>query len=201
MTEKEEIVMKGYDRIAEVYQAIRHNFDNTMELGEFVSLLPKNAKVLDIGCGAGFPVTKFLVESGCDVTGVDISEGMLKLAKRNVPRAKFIRGDMTRLDFKSNSFDGLTAFYSIIHVPRERHLSLFQSFHRTLKPNGIILVCMGSDEWEGTDEYYGVEMFWSHHSPEKSLQIVKDVGFQIMFDKHLIIGREKQYWILAKNKK
>ena len=201
MTENEEIVMKGYDRIAEVYQAIRHNFDNTMELEEFVKLLPKNANVLDMGCGAGFPVTKFLVESGYGVTGVDISESMLKLAKRNVSKAKFIKGDMTRLDFKNNSFDGLTAIYSIIHVPRDKHLSLFQSFHRILKPNGVMLISMGPDRWEGTDEYFGVKMFWSHYSSEKALQLVKDAGFQIISDKHLVRGGERHYWILARNQK
>jgi len=201
VTEKEEIVRKGYDKIAEKYQADRHVFDNIKELEDLESLLPKNAKVLDVGCGAGVPVTKFLVDSGFDVTGVDFSESMLKLAGKNVPKAKFIKKDMTKLDFRDNSFDGLTAFYSIIHVPKEKHSSLFQSFHRILKPNGSMLVCMGPDEWDATEEYYGSRMFWSHYSPEKSLQLVKDAGFQILFEKHLVKGREKHYWILARNKK
>jgi ubiquinone/menaquinone biosynthesis C-methylase UbiE len=51
--------------------------------------------------------------------GIDLSENMLRLAKRNMPQTTFIRKDMTKLDFADNSFDGLTAFYSIIHVPRE----------------------------------------------------------------------------------
>ncbi|TET62655.1 class I SAM-dependent methyltransferase [Candidatus Bathyarchaeota archaeon] len=201
MTEKEEIVRKGYDKIAEKYQADRHLFNNIKELEELESLLPKNAKVLDVGCGAGVPVTKFLVDSGFDVIGVDFSENMLRFARKNVPKAKFIKKDMTKLDFRDNSFDGLTAFYSIIHVPREKHSSLFQSFHRILKPEGVILICVGPDEWEATEEYYGSRMFWSHYSPEKSLQLVKDAGFQILFEKHLVKGREKHYWILARNKK
>lgn len=201
MDEKEEVVRKGYDKIAKKYQADRHIFDNRKELEEFASLLPKDAKVLDVGCGAGVPVTEFLVECGFDVTGVDFSEGMLKFAGRNVPKARFIKKDMTELDFESNSFDGLTAFYSVIHVPREKHFLLFHSFHRILKPNGLMLICMGPDEWEATAEYYGTIMFWSHYSPEKSLQLVKDAGFQIIFSRHNIIGEEKHYWILARNKK
>ncbi len=197
--EKEETVMKGYDTIAEVYQALRHNFDNTMELGEIVSRLSKNANVLDIGCGAGIPITKFLVESGYDVTGVDISESMLKLARKNVPKAQFTRQEMTRLGFKNNSFDGLTAAYSIIHVPRERHPSLFQGFHRALKPNGIMLINVGSDAWEGSDQYYGVEMFWSHYEPDNSLEMIRDAGFEVLFGRHVVTGRETHYWILAKN--
>lgn len=201
MTKKEEIVKKGYNKIAQDYQTNRRVFDNRKELEEFVNLLPKNAKVLDVGCGAGVPITKFLVESGFDVTGVDFSESMLKLARRNVPEARFIKKDMTKLDFKSNSFDGLTACYSIIHVPREKHFSLFQSLHRIIKPNGVMLISIGPDDWEGTDEYYGARMFWSHYSPEKSLQIIKDAGFKIVFGKQIVSGGEKHYWVLAKNEK
>ena len=216
MTEKEEIVRKGYDKIAKEYQANRHTFDNVAsrqsfpikhhrtlrkEWEEFANLLPKGAKVLDVGCGAGSSRTEFLIVSGFDVTGVDISESMLKIARKNVPKAKFIKKDMTKMDFEENSFYGLTAMYSIIHVPREKHFSLFQSFHRILKPNGVMLISTSPDEFEGITEYYGVKMFWSQYDSEKFLQIVKDAGFQIIFDKRLIISGEKQYWILARNKK
>jgi ubiquinone/menaquinone biosynthesis C-methylase UbiE len=199
--EKGETVRKAYDRIAEKYHAIRQAFDSKSELGEFTSLLPKNAKVLDVGCGDGVPVAQFLAECGFDVTGIDFSKNMLKLARKNVPKAKFVLKDMTKLDFETGSFDGLTAFYSIIHVPREKHFLMFQSFHRILKPKGIMLICLGPDEWEATDKYYGTEMFWSHYDPKKALQLVKKAGFEIISDNTLIRGGEKHYWILAKNKK
>ncbi len=64
-----------------------------------------------------------------------------------------------------------------------------------------MLICLGPDEWEATDEYYGTEMFWSQYNPEKSLQLVKDAGFQIIFDSILVRGEEKHYWIIARNKK
>ena len=64
-----------------------------------------------------------------------------------------------------------------------------------------MLICLGPDEWEATDEYYGTEMFWSHHSPKKSLQLVKKAGFEIVSDNILVRGGEKHYWIMARNKK
>ena len=201
MTEKEEIVRKGYDEIAKEYQADRHIFDNKRELEEFVSLLPRNAKVLDVGCGAGVPFAKFLVESGFDVIGIDFSGSMLKLARRNVSEAIFVKQDMTKLGFLNNSFDGITASYSIIHVPREQHSSLFQSFHRILKPKGMMLISIGTDEWEGTDDYYGAEMFWSHYNPEKSSQAIENAGFHIIWGKYVESGGERHYWILTRKKK
>ncbi len=201
MTEKGNLVKKGYDKIAEEYQADRHIFDHTKELVKFASLLPKDARVIDVGCGAGVPVAKFLVESGFEVVGIDFSQKMLGLARKNVPQATFIRKDMTRLDFADNSFDGLTAFYSIIHVPREKHSQLFRDFARILKPNGIMLAMMGSDEWEATEVYHGIRMFWSQYAPQESLQLVKDAGFEVIFDGILERGNERHYLIMARNKK
>jgi len=201
LTDKESVVREGYDRIAEEYHASRSKFDHRKELKEFVTLLPKNARVLDVGCGAGVPIAEFLVESGFDVIGIDFSENMLKLARKNVPRAAFMKKDMNELDFPADSFDGLTAFYSIIHVPREKHSQLLESFHRILKPEGIMLICMGPDEWEATGEYLETTMFWSQYSPEKSLRLVKSAGFQIIYDQILVRGGEKHYWIMARNKK
>jgi hypothetical protein len=64
-----------------------------------------------------------------------------------------------------------------------------------------MLINMGHSEWEATEEYYGVNMFWSNYSPEKSLQIIENAGFQTIWDKIIESGGEKPYWILAKNKK
>ncbi len=200
MNEKEELVRKGYNLIAGEYHANRDIFDNKKELEAFIGLLPRSADVLDLGCGAGIPVTKLLIDYGFNVIGIDFSENMLTLAIKNVPEARFIKKNMTDITFNDNSFDGLTACYSIIHVPREKHVSLFQMFHRILRPNGVLLISMGSNGWEGTEEFHGTEMFWSHYRPEITLQIVTDAGFEILFDK-IVDSGEKHYWILAKNKK
>ena len=201
MTEKKVIVKNGYDKIAREYQAKRHIFDNVRVLREFSNHLPKNARVLDAGCGAGVPCARFLVQAGFEVVGVDFSTSMLRMARKSVPEAILIKEDMTRPSFRDNTFDGLIAFYSIIHVPREMHASLYQSFHRILKPDGVMLICIGSDEWEREDEYFGARMFWSEYSLDEAVQMVKSAGFQIVSGKHLIIGGEKHYWITARNQR
>lgn len=201
MTGKREIVKKGYDEIAREYQANRHIFDNDEVLKEFSNYLPRNARILDAGCGAGVPCTRFLVQAGFEVVGVDFSMSMLRMAKESVSEVNFIKEDMTRPSFRDNTFDGLIALYSIMHVPREMHASLYQSFHRILKPDGAMLICIGSNEWEGEDEYFGARMFWSEYNLDEAIQMVKNAGFQIISGKHLIIGEEKHYWITARNQK
>lgn len=199
MTEKKEIVKKGYDAIAREYQAYRDTFDNLEVLQEYADYLPKNARILDAGCGVGVPFARLLVRGGFEVVGVDFSSSMLKIARKNVPEVILIKEDLTELSFRENSFDGLVALYSIIHVPREMHASLYQSFHRILKPDGVMLICLGSDDWEGEDDYFGAKMFWSEYTLDEAIQMVKNAGFQIILGKHLIIGEEKHYWITARN--
>jgi ubiquinone/menaquinone biosynthesis C-methylase UbiE len=201
LTDKEELVRTGYDRMAGTYQDTRHLFDNKHELEAFIALLPRDATVVDLGCGAGVPVTKLLVDSGFIVTGVDFSESMLTLATKNVPEAHFIKQNMTDLAFKDNAFNGLTACYSIIHVPREKHATLFHTFHRVLKPNGILLISMGSTGWEGTEDLHGTKMFWSHYDPKKTVQILTDAGFQILWDKHVVDAEETHDWIFEESKR
>jgi ubiquinone/menaquinone biosynthesis C-methylase UbiE len=198
---KEKIVEEGYNKIARQYHSERHQFESIIELKKLTQLLDPGAEVLDVGCGAGVPVTKFLVDEGFSVTGIDISDGMLKLAKKHVPKCKFLKADMSEMDFPENSFDGIVSFYAVIHLPREKHADLFKNFYKFLKPGGVMLIGLGSDEWEETAEYFGAKMFWSFYDPEKELELIKNAGFKILLDEIIERGGEKHYWVLAKSKK
>lgn len=200
--DKKKFVQEGYNRIARRYHDDRDRFKDKGQLDEFTSLLPENARILDVGCGTGVPITRFLVDSGHKVVGIDFSEGMLALAREHVPEAEFYQKDITELDFDENSFDALTAGYCIFHVPREEHAGIFRKFHDILKTGGLMLVSMGSTEWEGTeDDFHGGDMFWSHYGPTRSLEIIKEAGFSIIFDRFVEACGEKHYWILAGNRK
>ncbi len=130
MNDKEELVRKGYDTLSEKFQKNRTSFDIGKEFEAFRTLLPKNAKVLDLGCGTGVSRTKFLVDSGFNVTGIDFSEKMLKYARKNVPEATFIQQDMTTIDFQENTFDGLiAATQSSMYPERNTPYSLKQFIH------------------------------------------------------------------------
>jgi len=194
--ENEKIVRRGYNKIASKYNDIRNRFTNNIELEYFVKLLPEEARILDAGCGAGVPVAKFLVERGFSVTGIDISTKMLEIARKQVPEAKFIEGDMTKFSWPDESFHGIVSLYAIIHVPREKHEQVFQNFYRLLRPNGILFLCTGARA-----HLEGVKMFWSHPSPEKSLSWLRNAGFEIIRDEILVRGGEKQYWIFARKKR
>jgi len=125
---EKEMVMKGYNTIANDYYTHRDLNKFNSELDEFTNLVPKGGKVLDVGCGAGIPTAKYLVNKGLKLTGIDISETMLKMARKNVPDAEFIQKDMTQLDFDDNTFDGIISVYALFHVPKQEHKKICKIF-------------------------------------------------------------------------
>jgi len=201
MSQVTKIVEEGYNKIAQSYYNHRDLEKFNGELESFSLLVPENAKVLDVGCGAGIPTAKFLVDKGLDVTGIDISETMIKLARENVPDGKFLKMDINNLVFPEETFDGIISVYTLFHIPKENHFNIFQNFYKLLKPEGVIMINTGISESESFSRFFGVKMFWSNYSPDKTLDLVKDAGFSILFDGILVRGGEYQYWIFGKKEK
>jgi ubiquinone/menaquinone biosynthesis C-methylase UbiE len=193
-----EIVESGYDNIARTYHEQRDKFKSNELLTALSSLLPPGGDVLDVGCGAGIPVARILVDAGFRVTGVDVSSSMLQLARSHVPKARFLRMDMRRLQFDAGCFDAICAFYSLFHVPREKHLQVLIKFHRLLRQDGVLIFSSGKSAWEGTEEFHGTRMFWSHPDREVTRQWVIDAGFSVMMSEVREYGGEEHYWVVAR---
>ena len=107
------LVESGYDRMAEQYLATKDAEDpaTLTELEKLSETLSHGAAILDLGCGAGVPATRWLARRFA-VTGVDISERQLALAQRNVPEATLIQADMTKLNFAPQTFNSVVSFYA-----------------------------------------------------------------------------------------
>jgi len=192
------LVKTGYNQCAKNYADNRDLFKNQKYLEGLAEKLPLKAKVLDIGCGSGVPVDKYLSIKGFQITGIDISEEMVKLAKENLPHGNFLVKDMAEIDFPESSFDAIVSFYAIFHIPREEHLPLLNKLHTLLKTDGYLLITMGSSDWEGTeDDFHGAKMFWSHYDKDKNVELVKQAGFKIIYDTVDTSGGEKHLVIFA----
>lgn len=177
------IVEAGYDAIADTFgEWSRRVVDPGRDrlLADIRSRLAPGSTVLDLGCGSGVPATVALAEA-FQVTGVDISEPQLERARRNVPSATFIHGDMATVEFAAASFDAVTAFHSLSHLPREEHAALLARIWRWLRPAGLLLVTMsarGTADWTG--EWLGTEMFFSGFDAAENRRLVQAAGFELL---------------------
>ena len=180
---QQELVRAGYNVIAEDYLAWiqQRPTAHHVKLQQILEHLDASSKVLELGCGAGLPVTKALTQHVAEVVANDYSEEQIALAKANAPLAKFIHGDMTQLDFPSERFDAVVAFYSFFHVPREQHKALIENVSDWLRKDGLLLFTYSSHAEEGIYPLFlGTKMYFSSFGTEQILNIVKSCGFTIV---------------------
>ncbi len=195
------IVEQGYDQIAECYLASKDADDptTTAALERLTAGLSPGAAVLDLGCGAGEPVTRRLAERFA-VTGVDLSAQQIALARQQVPGATFRQADMTLLDFPPGSFAAAVSFYAIIHVPRTEQPLLLARLAQWLQPGGRFLATWAVSDWEGSDpnwEGWGAPMWWSHYDGDTNLALLQAAGFTIDWVEHITQRGETWLWALA----
>jgi ubiquinone/menaquinone biosynthesis C-methylase UbiE len=179
-----QIVARGFNSITQNYLKLVESMGPVVRdkyLRVLIDRLPAGARILELGCGAGVPMTQRLA-SHFKVVGVDISEEQLVLATRNVPEASFILADMTWLNFTDAAFDAVVAFYSITHVPRNEHFHLLTNIYRMLSPNGLLVATMGAGDLPDTVEpdWLGAPMFFSHFDGNTNVALISAVGFEIV---------------------
>lgn len=197
-----EIVESGYDAIADRYaETVRAGRGPETYFRSFLArvleLIPEGSTVLDLGCGAGLVTADLTTRAR--VMGVDISAGQLELARRNAPAARFVRADMVDLAFAPGSFDAVVAFWTLIHVPREVHASLFARVHGWLKPGGVFAGTLGSGDnpAEHVSDFYGAPMYWSHFAGDTNRGLLRDAGFDLIQADEIEDEGETPLWVIA----
>lgn len=176
-----EIVKARYDTVADRYLAHRpRNTADIRLLDRLIESAPKDATLLDAGCGAGVPVTEILAQR-FEVTGVDFSKEQILRAQRLVPRARFLCADLRAVEFPKDTFDALCSYYAIIHIPRMDHAALLKRLAHFLRPGGVALLCLGAGDLpsDSVPDYLGAPMYWSHFDASTNEQLVKQSGLRV----------------------
>lgn len=193
------IVRDGYNAVAKAYTKSRGALHSTTYLEKMVARLRPKSLILDVGCGAGIPVDKWLVERKFRVIGIDVSESQIALAREYVPEAHFKVIDMMTLAPHDYEVQGIVCLYALFHTPRETHAATLAKFYSYLDKDGILLITMGAFDWEGEKKnFHGAPMAWSQFDPATNSKLVADAGFQILIDTTDTSGDEQHQIILAK---
>jgi SAM-dependent methyltransferase len=135
----------NYDRVAENYtRQFRNEMDKKPFDRKMLEWLAEKVDglgiICDMGCGPG-QIAGYLHHCGVNVCGIDLSEEMVRQAKKLNPHIPFQQGDMFNLaDVANNSYGGIAAFYAIVNLPRSSVVTALQELRRVLRPNGVLLL-------------------------------------------------------------
>ncbi len=180
-----EITRESYEQMAPTYAQISANMSETLLAfaQKFLGALEPNAEILDVGCGPGRDIAWF-ENHNINVTGVDFSSSMLKLAREKVHGA-LLQADMRNMPFEVHSLDGIWCSASLLHLPKTDSPAALLEFKRVLKPVGILFLSVQEGEGEHleTREIYGENRrFFARYTTPEMTAMLEVAGFQILED-------------------
>ena len=127
-------------------------------LGRFLAAIPATGEVLDLDCGSGEPISRYLIEQKRKVTGVDAAPGLIALCRARFPEQDWVVADMRGLDL-GRRFDGLIAWHSSFRLSRPDQRALFKVFARHLKPGGVLMFTSGDEDGERIGNWRGEPLY------------------------------------------
>ena len=173
-----------HKRTIQIYEKHAHGWDRHRPrvfferawLDKFIKLLPSKGRILDIGCGAGEPIAKYLIECEFELTGIDASAEMLKMAKSRFPTATWIKMDMRELNL-AETFNGIVSWDGFFHLNQEEQRRVLRLFADHLNADGCLLLTIGHELGEVTGIVEGEEVYHSSLAPDEYREILYSIGF------------------------
>lgn len=187
-----------YDGVWQAYLKQREGLKSDKFVRKLVKRLPVGATVLDLGCGAGWPVDDILLDAGYRVIGLDLSPRMIAQAKINCPGGVYQVQDILNLKPNEYQVEAVVSLYTFFHLPREKQGKVLRIVNSFLPSGGSILVSFGDREYEGITTYLGQEMWWSQWAPKKNREMVTEAGYVIDRDEMDRTGGETHHVILGR---
>nr|WP_202487556.1 class I SAM-dependent methyltransferase [Streptomyces sp. SID8354] len=176
----------AFDAIGDQYEtAFPHKEGQIASGGWLAGELPAGSRILDAGCGTGLPTARQLCDAGHRVVGIDLSPGMVALARENVPGAEFHRLDIADLRAGRlggrGSFDGIAAYFSLLMMPRAEIPCALAMLHDLLRPGGLLALAMvEADIDDYPIPFLGSMIRVSGYLRDDLRRVVRDVGFDVV---------------------
>jgi 2-polyprenyl-3-methyl-5-hydroxy-6-metoxy-1,4-benzoquinol methylase len=175
------------ERIMDLYQ--RHATDWDRDRGRslfekpwfdrFLALLPPGASVLDIGCGAGEPIARYLIERGCHLTGIDSSSALIGMCRDRFPVQEWVVADMRGLS-SDRRFDGILAWDSFFHLSPADQRRMFPIFRRHARPQAALMFTSGLSHGEAIGTFKGEPLYHGSLDEAEYRSLLVQNGFEVV---------------------
>lgn len=215
--DKRSSVKNDYNLIADQYfEEYGNKLEDIELINKFESFLDKNSIILDLGGGSG-KLSNYFIQKGFKSICYDFSENMRKYANENFPNISFILDDILNIKnhFRTNSIEGITAMYTLFHIPKENINQLFMDINSVLKENGLFCFSLQLGNGEKfVDEPYLKEkgknvLYMNYFTRNQIYDLLSKSNFDIIYktEKHEtgdnVIGEDGNdaIYIIAKKRK
>lgn len=194
----------SYNAIAKEWDVARSTLFSyeSAFLDRLLADVPPGARMLDLGCGTGRPISELLLKRGFLVTGVDEAEGLLALARQRYPEGRWVQANMESFE-PDERYDAAVIWDSLFHLPREHHEPILRKVIGALRSGGrLMLTVGGSDHPAFTDTMYGHTFFYDSLTPVQMLATLHGAGAVVEHAEFInppTTGRDKgRYGIVAR---
>ena len=153
----------------------------------------KNKKILDVGCGHGRDIREF-TKDGYQTMGIDLSDKIIEIAKKQNPGILILKQDMTKIDY-DKAFDGIWSCGSFYHLKKCKALLTLIKFNKALKQNGILFLAIKEGKGEkfiSRDIFKGLKKFYAFYTESEIIWLLLLSGFTVI---KLQIEHKSQNWI------
>lgn len=177
--------IEWYNQNADQYAQATIQTASPEEVDQFAKLLSEGAKILDAGCGGGRD-TDLLSKKGLKAVGLDLSSGLIKVARKTFPELEFIEGNMLSLPFPDSDFDGIWSHASLLHLETTEEVTIALSeFHRVMKHQAILHVLVKAQTGESktavvTDSLSKHDRFFQYFTKPELQSLLNDSGFDLI---------------------
>ncbi|MEN3749230.1 class I SAM-dependent methyltransferase [Sphingomonas sp. HF-S3] len=156
-----------YERHAVAFDSVRRSrFVERPWIDRFLEHIPAGGVILDLGCGAGEPIDRYLIERGHGVVGIDISAPLIAIARGRFPDQDWRVGDM-RTVAMDRGFAGIIAWDSLFHLGHDDQRAAIARMSAWLDPDGLLLFNSGPAHGEAIGSQFGEPLYHASLSPEE----------------------------------
>ncbi|GHV72687.1 methyltransferase [Spirochaetia bacterium] len=170
---------KSYNNISGQWINNRKKSELNNLVIDFSKKIKYGGRILDIGCGTGYPIAKYFSDNGFIVTGIDISEKLLQEAiDQHIKNANFYLCDFFNYKPKEK-YDGIIAFDSFFHFEKNKQEKIYKIVSEWMEKGSYILFTHGNIDGEITGEMYGETFYYSSLKTKRVHELLKNSNIEI----------------------